>query len=81
MKTKNKRRSSVRSELLIEVEKVRSSARMKVRQAEDAVQAVLDHALVMDSEIQRLREALVLISKSNSYMLSQSLALSAMEDE
>lgn len=76
MKSKKKVKSSPKTDPLIELTKLRAEARERVRQAEDAVQTVLDYALGMEDEIQRLRKALKNISDvvDESLLLDEDLA-------
>lgn len=79
MKTKKKANALLANKPLIEFEKLRIEAREKVRDAEDAMQAVLDYALALDAEIESMKEALRIIATSDSYRLSQSVARNALE--
>lgn len=81
MKSKKKPKVSLKSSLpneprLIELERLRIDARKKVTQAEEAMQLVIDYALNMENEIQRLRNALKNISDvvDESLLLDEDLA-------
>lgn len=81
MKSKKKANALLANDPLVEFERLRTEAREKVRDAEDAMQAVLDHALALDAEIQSMKEALRIIATSDSYRLSQAVAKNALEEK
>lgn len=80
MKSKKKPKVSHKSilfnEVRLDLERLRIDARNKAKQAEDAMQVVLDYALGMEIEIQRLRKALKNISDvvDESLLLDEDLA-------